>query len=586
MGTKRANFVSRKHLFISAAFLAAEFFSIHFARATYGVFITPVATNAYGATDTNSCAIDVNNLITDGNYQFMAYYNTSDQIMIARRSLGSNNWTSLYSGYTVTSSDIADDHDVISMDVDANGDMHMVWGMHNVPLNYAISAPVTGSNFSLSFTTQTSTNDPSLFPSSGSTTNEVTYGQFYTIPNSADLLFAYRNGGSGGGSGNGNEYFDLYNPRSRTFSQTYAIDGELTSVNAYLNSMAYTTTGNLLASWTWRATPNWQTNQNIMFAQSPTNGSTWFEQGGSTQYDLPIIQTTTSADRDTKSVAQVIDSIPQGDSFINQTSMTVDLNNNPLIATYYSPGWTATSATAGSGNPNRQYMLVYYDGSTWRTSQVSNRTSDTAVDYSGNDVRDLGRPIVMVDKQGRVIVVTRSENTSMGSNTNPATPNNDIVVYWNTTASLDSASPSPWQSITLDTANMGQYEPTYDSTLWQEDNILDLFYEPVGLTGETQATVQVLQWNEQYYFNPILGDADGNGTVDATDLAILQKYLGQSVTGGYANGDFNDDGIVNVDDFALYQEGLAKYNASLVSVPEPALLAIFLALPLTLRRKR
>ena len=102
--------------------------------------------------------------------------------------------------------------------------MHISWDMHNVSLNYAVSdTPVNGATLaSLTFTKQTAANAPTLFPSSVSTTNEVTYPQFYNIPNSTDLLFIYRNGGAGGGSGNGDEYFDVYDPRRRPGRTTWS----------------------------------------------------------------------------------------------------------------------------------------------------------------------------------------------------------------------------------------------------------------------------------------------------------------------------------------------------------------------------
>src|SRR5205823_2644311 len=207
-------------------------------------------------------------------------------------------------------------------------------------------------------TQQTAANAPTLFPNSGATTNEVTYPQFYKIPNSSNLLFIYRNGGAGGGSGNGNEYFNVYNPTTNAWTNNLVINGEQTSVNGYLNSMAYTSTNNLLMSWTWRASSAWQTNSNIMFAQSPDNGTTWYKQGGTTQYTLPIIQSGSPA----ASVAQVIKNIPQNSSFINQTSMTVDNDDNPLIGTWWAPNWNVATS---SGDPNRQYMLVYYTGTQW-----------------------------------------------------------------------------------------------------------------------------------------------------------------------------------------------------------------------------
>ena len=500
----------------------------------YGtVSFSTVGTGAYGTTDINSCSVDLNNFVTDGNYQFISYYaNTShgeNAVMVGRRQLGSNTWTTYNTGIELSSSLITDDHNTIAIAVDSSGYMHLAWGMHNVPLDYGISnTTVTGSSLpSLAFTQQTSTNAPTLFPNSGATTNEATYPQFYNIPNSPDLLFTYRNGGSGGGSGNGNQYFDVYNPSTKTWTNNFVINGEQTSVNAYLNNLSFTSSGTLDMSWTWRATPNWQTNSNIMFAQSPDDGTTWYQQGGTPQYGLPIIQNTSSGGN-ANQVGQAVVSIPQGDSFINQTSMAVDSNGYPMVASYLTPLWTPTSATSGSGNPNRQYVLEYYNGSSWQQSVLSNRQNDGSVDYSGDDVRDLGRPLVMIDKSNRVIVVTRSCDSGLGAYSNPSTPNNDIVVYYTTDSALDAGTPN-WRTVTLDTANMGEYEPTYDPTLWQENNTLDLFYEPVGLTGETSATVQVLQWNENAFFqdgitwnNAVTSGSTGNGTT--WDTAVNNNW--------------------------------------------------------------
>jgi autotransporter-associated beta strand protein len=515
---------------------------------------------AYGIMDINSCSVDLNNLVTATvsgmTYQFAAYYDTNGNINIARRTPGTTTWTSVNTGInivtptdpagTTANSLLSDDHNTIAMAVDSTGHLNMSFGMHNVELNYDISnASVMGSlsSFqSLSFTAQTATNAPTLFPNSSATTNEATYPDFYNIPGSSNLLFAYRNGGSGGGSGNGNEYFDVYNPNTNTWTNNFVTNGEQTSVNAYLNNLVYDSNGNLLMSWTWRATPNWQTNSNIMFAQSPDNGTTWYQQGGTTAYTLPIIQTGTP----TASVAQIIKTIPQNSSFINQTSMAVDLNNNPMIASYWAPGTTgttdATQAPSATNNPNRQYMLEYYDGTQWRTSQISDRVSDNTFDTGGSDVRDLGRPLVMVDKSGRVLVVTRSEDVGMGSYSNSSNSGNNLVVYWNTSSSLDSANPMPWQTITPSTTNMGETEPTYDSSLWSSQNLLDLMYEPAGFTSQTSGTLSVLEWNEPTYF----------ATVKPTSV-----FWNSSAT---FNGSVQDGGGTWNATSTNFSDGTANYN--------------------------
>ena len=107
--------------------------------------------------------------------------------------------------------------------VDNAGDLHMAFGMHNTPLNgssdvgYYISSSgaATGGTWSaaklgLTQTIEHCADSISLVGRKRRT--EVTYPDFYNEPGTNDLIFAYRQGGAGGGSGNGDEYFDDYNP--------------------------------------------------------------------------------------------------------------------------------------------------------------------------------------------------------------------------------------------------------------------------------------------------------------------------------------------------------------------------------------
>ena len=82
----------------------------------------------------------------------------------------------------------------------------------------------------------------------------------------------------------------------------------------------------------------------------------------------------------------------------------------------------------------------------------------------------------------------------------PTAAGDNLVVYWNTVASLDTATPQAWQSIALDTANLGEFEPSYDPQLWASSNKLDLLYQAVGQTAVAESPVQVLDWDEAAYF--------------------------------------------------------------------------------------
>ena len=570
--------------------------------------LTTISTNGYATTDVNSFAVGINNLMTETvggvTYQFSAFYNTSGEIIIGRRAPALRTWSTFDSGINDGAS-TGDDHDVIALAVDGNGKMHLSWGMHNVLLNYSVSnsSVMTSNLSSVSFTSKTASVSGTL---GASTTDVVTYPQFYNIPGTGNLLFTYRdtNTGNNGGSGNGDQYFVTYNASTQTFTNTFGIWGQLTSFNAYLNRMAYTPTGNLVATWTWRDTPDWQTNANLMFAQSPDNGGNWYKQGlenSSTKYDLPIIQATKSTgsptDTNANSVAQTVFTLPENTSYINQGSMALDNRNRPIVATYWAPGTAGTTnannAVTTANNPNLQYMLMYYNGTSWATSQITHRTSDTFFDGPGNNndgtgsgtyVRDLGRPLVMVDKLNRVLVVTRSEDTSMGSYSNASLGlnKNNIVVYYNDDlmSGGNTLNSADWKSIVLDSAQMGSYEPTYDSNLWLSSNMLDLFYEPTGL-GSATASVKVLEWNEQHYFS---GDMNSDLSLTVADVSTLMTALTNKSSFESSHGltddqfnfmaDVNGDGLVNNADIQslILKIAISSGSASLgaTPVPEPA----------------
>lgn len=435
-----------------------------------------------------------NAIYTVGNYQFVAYYNndSSPHVTLARRDINTNSWTNYTTTYTADT--VTDDHDVISFGIDVNGTMHMSWGMHNgSSLHYATStASVLGSSFSPTFST-TAITIPNTYSSQYG--NSTTYPEFYNLSNGG-LMFTYRTGYSG----DGDAMYSLYNYNPSTHawawssSPTQLIDGTTGSYNsnAYTNNLVFDSQGRVQMSWVYRETSDFQSNHDIMYAYATNETlTTWKQMSGSTQ-TVPITQGNDA----------VIKSISQGSSLINQCSMTVDANDNPIIATY----WAPTTST-------RQYMLEYYNGTNWQTSQISNRTvSDAKI--TNNDalrIREVGRPIVLVDADGRVVVITRSNDQS-----------NVVSAYYSTNK-------TSWNLVNLTTVDSGRYEPIYDEVRWKRDNILNLFYEPafadsngnrIMPPGQTQlgAQVSVLEWNELRYLRGVITvdwlGGNGSGTTN------------------------------------------------------------------------
>jgi len=442
-----------------------------------------------GNSGINTIAFICSGLLTLGNQQFFAYYGRhqtnpayafNNTIWIARRTVGTNDWSVFKT--TFTADDITDGHDVVAFGIDGGGYMHMSWGMHDQNLHYARSmTPVTG--------TQPITFGPDLGDMTGNETS-VTYPQFLNLPN-GDLYFLYRVGASGGG----NTFLNRWSLASQTWSNIDLSGGVAepfiqglwsnASYNAYPNMPCVDAAGNFYMAWTWRETPAYQSNHDLNFAKSLNGGVTWLNYEG-TPYDLPISeigQTTDAAEN-----AENICPIPQNSSLINQAGMCLDSSNHPVIATWWAPG-TATN------NFRRQYMVVFPDANgVWQVRQVSNRTNDPPGTLEQDGVvRDLGRPVVVCDRQNRVIVLYRDNSTSNG-----------LTIVSSLPYAVDPQRTN-WTAFTLTTDNLGVYEPVIDLARWNRDNVMDIVYQASSGEGytpnaNTASPIGVLEWNASAYF--------------------------------------------------------------------------------------
>ena len=98
-----------------------------------------------------------------------------------------------------------------------------------------------------------------------------------------DLLFLYRDGGSGDGDILLNRY-DVAEARWVPV-QHPLIRGE-GARNAYVNRLVIDSDGGWHISWTWRETPDVATNHDVLYAYSPDQGRSWQRSTGE-PYDLP-----------------------------------------------------------------------------------------------------------------------------------------------------------------------------------------------------------------------------------------------------------------------------------------------------------
>ncbi len=462
-----------------------------------------------GSSSINTVNFVHNALHTENGQQFIAYYyrhatNAGDpnnnRIVIARRNVDTNLWQMFFTTFTANA--ITDGHDVAAFGIDGNGFMHLSWGMHGDAFHYAkTTTSVFGTNIIVFGPDTTMTGNE----------NSVTYPQWLRLPN-GDLLYFFREGASG----SGDTYLNRYYVSSQTWSNVHTSAGSqqpfikgrgwTPDYNCYPNMPQLDADGNFYLIWTWRyqsdspaGESGYQTNHDFDYARSTNGGVTWLRQNG-VPYALPISQSGESGDPNT--IAEKILSIPEGYSLINQAGMYLDQNQSPVIATWWAPG-------TGTNNYRRQYMLAFRDSNGfWQTRQISNRTNDpVGTKYNESFVRNLGRPVVVCDTAGRLIVLYRDNSGSNG-----------LTIVHSLPYAIDPQRTN-WTTIDLTTANLGNYEPVIDEARWELDNHLHIVYQPSAGEGytppaNTAAQIGVIEWNAAAYFahRPTLQLAINNAT--------------------------------------------------------------------------
>jgi hypothetical protein len=222
---------------------------------------------------------------------------------VASRRLDSDNWKFVRLPSMVG----WDSHNYIAMTVDRGGCLHLAGNMHCVPLVY--------------FRTQkphdigTFERIPAMV---GRREQRCTYPRFLRGPG-GELVFTYRDGGSG----NGDQIWNVYDPESRRWRRLF--DEPLFSgqgqMNAYFVGPVQDAEGVYHVCWVWRDTPDCATNHDLCYARS-RDLEGWQKSDG-TKLALPI----------TIQNAEIVDPVPPGGGMINgNTKIGFDTQNRPILS--------------------------------------------------------------------------------------------------------------------------------------------------------------------------------------------------------------------------------------------------------------
>lgn len=397
----------------------------------------------YAQTSINTAVFRGSSVVSHGNHQFTSFYDKYGNVVVAKRLKGDSIWeikTTHYKG------NVKDAHNVISLGIDGEGYLHLAFDHHGHPLKYTKSVEAGSLEMG------------ELEPMTGRNERDVTYPEFYTLPD-GDLLFAYRSGESG----RGNLILNRYDVKAKKWHrlQDILIDGE-DARNAYWQ-LFVDSKGTIHLSWVWRESWLVETNHDLCYAKSNDGGKTWQKSDG-TPYLLPI----------TLETAEIAWSIPQNSELINQTGMSADSDGNPLIATY----WRDENSEVP------QYRLVRHNGEEWIMSIIGNRKTPFSLSGGGTKMIPISRPKIISDGKAAFYLFRDEERGSKVSLAHTSDLQNDN-----------------WEVTDLTDFSVDAWEPTYDINLWNIDNILNIFIqtthqgdgEKISETSETTSTVYILE---------------------------------------------------------------------------------------------
>ncbi|HTB85192.1 MAG TPA: BNR repeat-containing protein [Candidatus Sulfotelmatobacter sp.] len=231
-------------------------------------FGVPAATNDVASSNSRAMPVDTLDvapvwaghpvgfaLLTHAPYQFAAYYDEHRQLTVAQRRLDTRKWQ--FTRLPDTTG--WDSHNSIALTADDDGFLHLCADMHNVPLIYfRTTKPWDAATFAR------------VDKMAGTNELRCTYPQFLRGADN-QLLFTYRDGGSG----NGNQIYDGYDLKTKTwwrFLDTPLTDGEghdgEDHNSAYFDGPVRGPDGWFYLAWIWRATGDAATCHDLSFARS------------------------------------------------------------------------------------------------------------------------------------------------------------------------------------------------------------------------------------------------------------------------------------------------------------------------------
>jgi len=253
-------------------------------------------------------------LLTHGDRQYIAYYNASRNMVVGQRELSDDQFQLTVLSATDRETHFGtstvlgwDSHNFLTIGIDKEGYIHVSGNVHVNPLTY----------FRSRIPHDISTIEQ-IFEMVGTEEDRTTYPHF-VLTKDGELLYHYRDGGSG----NGNEIYNIYSTSEKKWFRM--LDVPLTDgqelMNAYQTQPTVMKDGWYHMYWVWRDTPDCSTNHDLSYMKSP-DLKNWYD-----PYNHLI---SLPATLDKKSL--IVDPIPPNGGIINLAAkLCLDENDRPVF---------------------------------------------------------------------------------------------------------------------------------------------------------------------------------------------------------------------------------------------------------------
>ena len=272
-------------------------------------------------------------LMSSGNFQFVAFYDTAHRMVIAKRKLNKKKWD-----YQSLDSKIPwDTHNYLSLALDKNGIIHLSGNMHSSPLIYFRSSKPFDIHSMQKVDKMT-----------GKEEDITTYPEFIT--NSAgDLIFHYRYGRSGSGY-EVYKKWDVGKAEWKRLLDKPLTDGE-GKMNAYMQGPLSGPDGNYHLLWVWRDSPDCATNHTLSYARSK-DLLNWESIDGK-KLNLPI-------------------TIESTETYVDTTQIYGGLINIGIKIGFDQSGKTLPGYLKYDSIGNTQLFAARFENGNWKSYQLSN----------------------------------------------------------------------------------------------------------------------------------------------------------------------------------------------------------------------